>query len=634
MKVSYKWLQEYIEESLPKVQELVETLTMHSFEVEGVESKDDDSILDIKILPNRSHDCLSHYGIASEIASILGLNRKLLLPSQPFAGSKEIDLSIDTDKCSRAVMVLIKDVKIKDSPKWLKDKLKLLGQRPINSVVDVTNYLMYSYGQPMHAFDADKINCTLSQYKIKIREASDGEKITLLNGTEYSLKEGMIVIADTDKALDVAGIMGGKDSSVTSETKNIILSLSNFNAIKIRKTAKDLNIRTDASSRFENEISPCLVDRAMPYALNMILELSKGEFVSGVDLYKDKQVPVSISTTSEEISKILGVEINPTTVINLLGRQKIDVKKEEDKFIVTPPLERLDLKIKEDIAEEVGRLYGFSKIKGEPLSGTFKTAVNNEIYTINVLRNILLDNGYSEIYTYTFGKMGDTELENPLASDKKFLRRNLSTGMEIALENNFKYLDLLGIPRVKLFEIGKVFTGAGEKLKFSIGIKNPKSKKYVSADEEVAMTIRTIEEKLNIKIDKVSVVGGVVEVDLDTIIEKISLPESYSHDTWNYSIKHQGFKPISPYPFAVRDVAVFVPNTFESNKLEELIKEKLTDIVVRFSLFDKFQKEEKTSYAFRLVFQANDRTLTDEEINAVMNPIYNTLKSQEGFDIR
>lgn len=643
MKVSYKWLQDYIEESLPPVEEVVEALTMHSFEIEGVEDlpaqagKDGDSILDVKVLPNRAHDCLSHYGIASEICSVMNLKRKELLPKAEFAKTDKIkSLSLDTKLSNRALMVYISNLSVGESPEWLKERLQTLGQKPINSVVDITNYLMLAYGQPLHAFDAQKITQNRKgNFEMAIRQVSKhGEKITLLNGKEVTLDNTMMVVSGGGVALDVAGVMGGKDTGVSSDTKEILLSLSHFDAVSIRKTAKAIGVRTDASQRFENDISPSLIDRVLPYALKLIAEIAGGVVVGGTDTYPKPQKQTTVSVTAEKISKILGIDIDSGTIISILARQNIVATDSVGNISVEVPLERIDLEIPENIAEEVGRLYGYDKISPTPLNGETSVKVDVENYVANSLRRILSGIGFSEIYTYGFRHGGEVEIENPLASDKKFLRSCLIDGMEESLNHNFKYMDLLGISEVKLFEIGKVFTSKGEFLHLSIGVKYPKSKKGIEPDEEIAKVIQEIEKSLSVSIGNLSIMSGVVEFDIERIIKEVSIPEKYPEDLFAGSDKNVSYKTISPYPFAVRDVAVFVPNSIPQEKVEELIKQHLNSNVFKFSLFDKFAKENKTSYAFRLVFQSNEKTLTDEEINSVLNPIYETLKAQEGFEIR
>ena len=638
MKISYNWIQEYIEDKLPAVENVVEALTMHSFEIEGVEEHGEDRILDVKILPNRAHDCLSHYGVASEVASVLNLKRKDLLEQVKLPVTDKINVNINTKGCGRQMFVLVTGVKVTESPDWLKEKLATQGSRSINAIVDMTNYLTFAFGQPMHAFDASRVSVNRKgQYEFNIRDAGKGEKITLLDGKEYTLDTTNMVIADGGKPLDVAGVMGGKDSGVSSETVDIILSFSAFDPVSIRKTAKSLGIRTDASYRFENEISSSLIDRVLPYVLKNITDLAGGNVVGMVDINKNPQRETKVAVSLDKVSKMLGVEVSGEKAVELLARQNIkaelEANEKDSKINATAPLERLDIKIPEDLVEEIGRLYGYKNIEPSPLTLEAKVVLNDEVYIGDSIRKVLTRNGFTEIYTYAFTAGGDTEIENPLSGDKKFLRNNLSAGMEESLEKNFKYLDLLGIEEVKLFEIGKVFTKKGEALHLSLGVKYPKSKK-VNVDEEIARTITLIEEHMGVSIGDVSIGSGVVEFNMEKIQKDLDVIEKYPEDLWSLENKEIQYKTISVFPFAVRDVAVFVPNEIEISKVEDLIRQHLNTNVIRFAMFDKFTKGDKTSYAFRLVFQSNEKTLTEEEINAVMNPVYETLKAQSGFEIR
>ncbi len=634
MKISYKWLKEYIVEPLPPINKLVDNLTMHSFEIESVEEQGDDKILDVKVLPNRAHDCLCHYGVALEAAALTGLTPRWTLPHQPFSPFDGIELNIDTKKCKRAVMVHIKDLKVGRSPAWLKEKIAIYGLKSINSVVDLTNYLMYAYGQPMHAFDAEKISKNASgQFEITIRNAEPGEKITLLNKKEYALDPSMTVIADSKNALDVAGVMGGLSSGVTTSTKEIILSLSNFNAVSIRKTAKALGIRTDASTRFENEISESLIDRSLPFALKMISEIAKGKFVGGVDINQDPQKEIIVPTSVSQINNILGLDLKREAIVGILGKQRLISDKKGDDLEIKIPPERLDLTIPEDIAEEVGRLYGFDQIQSSELNVLQTVMVNRENYFSYFLRELLIKQGFSEVYTYGFTDSGEVEIENPLASDKKFVRADLREGMEASLVFNFKYIDFLGLKEIKIFEIGKVFKKSGEVLHLSLGTKFPKSKNKHQDDEEVARIIRLIDETFGAPLKGISIVGGVAEIDFQKIISETKLKPDLKNLPKSET-KKIDYKPISPYPFAIRDVAVFVPKETSKSQIKTIIEKHLTSIVHSFSLFDVFEKEDKTSYAWRLVFQSQEKTLTDEEINSVMDSIYEDLKSQKDFEIR
>lgn len=347
-----------------------------------------------------------------------------------------------------------------------------------------------------------------------------------------------------------------------------------------------------------------------------------------------KEVIRKIPVTAKKISNILGFEVTLEEIISILDKQQIYAEKTDDGVEVTVPLDRIDITIEESVAEEVGRVYGYHNIKPKKLGGEVAKGLNVRFFVADKIKTILVKNGFSEVYTYAFGKAGQVVIANPLSSDKKYMRTNLGNAMGELLEENFKYLDLLGLNELKIFEIGTIFKKDTEGMHLCLGVKYPKSKKG-NVDEEVARVINLIESELDVSLGDISIVGGVAEFNLDRVLEDITVPSEYGNELWQTETKENFvWKPISPYPFAVRDVAVFVPNEVGVEKVVELIKNNLNHIVVRFSLFDTFIKAEKTSYAFRLVFQASDRTLTDEEINAVMNPIYETLKAEEGFEVR
>jgi len=635
MKVSYNWLNEYVKGQLPKIEELSRSLTMHSFEIESIEDMGGDSIIDVKVMPNRACDCLGHYGIASEIASVCGLERVELLEKLSLPPTEKIKLSLNTKNCDRAFVILIRDVSVRESPEWLREKLVVLGHKSINTVVDLTNYLTFAFGHPMHAFDAEKISLDKNfNYQINIRNAKDGEKITLLNGTEYSLTEDMVVIADGEKALDVAGVMGGDDSKVTESTKNIILSMSHFNPVSIRKTAKKLGLRTEASYRFENGMSRSLADRALPYLIKEIVEITGGVVDGIVEEQQLKEVVRKIPVTAKKISSILGFEVTDEEIMSILSKQQISTEKSDLGLEVTVPMDRLDITLEESVAEEVGRIYGYENIKPKKLTDTVAFGLNVRFFVADKIKNVLVRSGFSEVYTYAFVKSGEVAIANPLSGDKKYLRTNLGNAMGEVLEENFKYLDLLGLKELKVFEIGTIFKNYKEGMHLCLGVKYPKNKKG-NVDEEVARVINLIESELDVSLGDISIVGGVAEFNLDRVLENITAPSEYGNELWKIETKDNFvWKPISPYPFAVRDVAVFVPNEISADRVIELINKNITPMVVRFSMFDTFVKPEKTSYAFRLVFQSDKKTLTDEEINAVMNPIYETLKAEQGFEIR
>src|SRR3989344_658546 len=298
MKVSYNWLQEYISGKLPKPEKVAELLTMHSFEAESVEKVGKDSVLDVAVLPNRAHDCLSHIGAAKELAAILKSRiKKYELRIKEDGKTKTSDfISIeirDQEKCPLYSARVILDVKVGSSPKWLKERLETLGQKSVNNVVDATNYVMLETGQPLHAFDLDKIECVNPKSEIRnpkqipnskfqipkiiVRRARNCEEIEVLSGGKYALKEQDLVIADNDGVLAIAGVKGGAKAEVTGETKNIVLESAYFEPSGVRATSKRIGLRTDASARFENGVVPTLAASALDRVAGLIAELARGK---------------------------------------------------------------------------------------------------------------------------------------------------------------------------------------------------------------------------------------------------------------------------------------------------------------------------------------------------------------------
>lgn len=325
MKVSYNWLNEYFEDGLPAPSELARLITLHSYEVEGVVEKDGDFILDIDVLPNRSADSLSHDGIAKEIGSILDLHVKTR--ESEFKGkegllSKDfINLSVENEYLvPRAAKRVALDVRIKESPEWLKKRLELFGQRSINNVVDATNLVLLETGQPVHAFDLDKI-AGADKKDIFIRRAEKGEEIETLDGTSYKLPEGALVIADSEKALDVAGIKGGSSSGIDKDTKRVLLSVCNFNATQIRKTSRALNLLTDASKRFEQGLSDRLVSRGMERLSELVAKLTGAELSEDfIDNFPHPKGQYMTGVSTREVNSLLGTTLNEDEIASIFKR--------------------------------------------------------------------------------------------------------------------------------------------------------------------------------------------------------------------------------------------------------------------------------------------------------------------------
>ncbi len=615
MKISRNWLQTFFESNLPPTDKLADGLTMHAFEIEGVEKKEGDEILDVKVLPNRSHDCLCHYGIAKEVSSIfeLPLSKKPFEEKpRTFPQSNEFSVEIDTDKVKRFKALVIHGVKVAPSPKWLQEAIISMGGRSINNIVDITNFVMFELGQPMHAFDMNKFG-SKDNKSFVVRESKEVEKVTTLDGIERELKDGALLITDGENKgktiLGIAGIKGGSSSEITDKTTDIILEAATFDAPTIRKHSKLLGIRTDASIRFENDISSELPPYAISYALDLIEKLAKGEnfqvegefdFKKGD--YKEKKISISL----KEINNILGTKLSDREVSAILSRLMFSFEEKGGEFEVTAPFERLDLEIPEDIAEEVGRIYGLEHIESIlPEKFEKEVEINQDFYKLQKIRQKLIEDGFSEVYTYSMRGDGEIEIENPIASDKSFMRGNLSDGVKLALELNIRNAPILGLKDIKIFEIGVVFQKDKEEVRLCIGTSN--------------------KGKINIE-----------ELNLKEVYEKFPVSDLNEEEINKIKLdkKEIKYKSISPYPFALRDIAVFVPADIKAEELEKIIKDNSGEYLARMDKFDEFKKGEKISYAYHLVFQSMQKTLTDIEINVVMENITKIFNDKEGWQVR
>lgn len=648
MKVSLNWLQMYFSEKIPNAEKIAELFTSHSFEVESIEKISDDFILDIKVLPDRAHYCLSHRGIASELSVIIGKDIKhypYFLPKLKKTKT-QLDIEIkDKKMCRRYIGRVIEGVKVAPSPLWLKKKIETLGGRSICNIVDITNYVMFDLGQPLHAFDADKV-----KGKIIIRRATDGERITTLDGIEVKLGNDNLIIADEEGPLAIAGVKGGKKAEIDAKTKNIILESANFDPVSVRKTSQKLNIKTDSSKRFENELSPFLADEAMNEATSLVYEIASGEVGKKNDKYSEKAKPWKVKISIKEISLILGVVIPKKEIEKILISLNIKIEKKGENFILTPPVFRLDLKIPEDIAEEVGRIWGYEKIEEKiPIEKGFKPTENLNFIFSNKIKQIFSEMNFSEIYGYSFASSGEVELENSLTKEKSFLRANLSSYLNEKISFNLNHI-LFEKDPVKLFEVGVVFGKNTEDvhIAFGCGFKN---KKFGDGKKEVFSVIEKIFNILGIKetVEKAISEGylkissvdnnSIMELKLDFIIKNSKLIPSL--DLKTFISKEKKYKKISHYPRVIRDIAIFVPfGTKESDvnlQIKKLAGDWLLEGPILFDVYDK--KDEigkiiKHSFAFRLVFQSHEKTLSDEEVNNVMKKVIEELEKTPGWEAR
>ncbi|OGG79594.1 hypothetical protein A3A39_02080 [Candidatus Kaiserbacteria bacterium RIFCSPLOWO2_01_FULL_54_13] len=613
MKISRNWLQTFFEKPLPDAQALSDALTFHAFEIESVDTSTSlsargDAILDVKVTPNRGHDALSHRGIAKEISAILNIPMAKDLPISGDRNSRHtlepqtdvISVSIEDSKlCPRFTGAYIRGLKVGASPEWLRVRLEAVGQKTINNIVDATNYVMFNIGQPLHAFDLGKLGKKRESYAMTIRLAKKSEKLIGLDDKEYELTSSMLVIEDANagKIVSIAGIKGGKPTGIDETTTDMFLEAANWDGVTIRKTSQALKLRTDASERFQQVISPELAAYGTRAAADLIVEIAGGEIVGFVDEYPKPQDKREVSVSLEQINGILGTKFTKVDVADVFKRLDLphhcDEMSSHCMFIVKVPFDRLDIVIPEDLAEEVGRIIGYDKIPAVDLSKfPKKSEINKNFYAAEHTREDLISKGYSEVFTSVFAEKGERAVANKVGGEKPYLRTTLVDGLTEALERNSRNKDLLGLEEVKVFEIGTVWK-----------------------DGKEAMMIGTAD------------LGGAREEPLRisgvTISRYDELPISPT----------KRYTSFSKYPFIVRDISLWVPAGTKSGEILEIVRVEAGELLVRSELFDTFEKGEKKSLAFRLVLQSFEKTLTDEEANAVMKRIYTVVKAR-GWEVR
>lgn len=599
-----------------------------------------DTVLDVDVLPNRASDCLSHRGVAREAAAVLGLTFiDYHIPTNSEKYSEQLTVDIrNSERCRRYIGAMVTGVKVKESPEWLKGRLRAVGLRPINNIVDATNYIMYATGQPLHAFDAGKFTTDPQNgYRVGVRPAEKDETIITLDDVEHPLPEEATVITDElndSRPMAVAGVMGGKDSGVTSETTELILEAAVFDPALTRSTARRLKNVTDASKRFENRVSPVLAELAMPALIELLKDIAGGSEFAVLDQADEYPRPTQkaepIKITPSDVNDLLGSSVSVAEIQDIMKRLRFEVSGGGNELMVRPPADRTDITRTVDVIEEVGRLYGYNKIAEQELPEPSQAPrVNPEFYWANKIRDILTDAGWSEVMTYTLREKGELEIANPLARDKAYFRSELSEGLEGALEKNSRYLDLWGSKTVRVFEIGKVYQGGREVLKLALGARN----KNGPDTEELQKGLDMLAIQLRLKIKrKQEQKNAVWETDLEELIKDLPTPEDHS-DLKDLS-ENITYHSISPYPYCLRDVAVWVPEKELPDEVERVIRDNSGELLVNCYLTDTFQKEKSISYCFRLVFQSHERTLRDEEVNEIMDRVYSALDDRAGWQTR
>jgi phenylalanyl-tRNA synthetase beta chain len=466
MFISYEWLRELTDTGL-RPQELRERLTMVGLAIDAVESHGADSVLDVEVPSNRP-DCLSHVGIAREVAVIA--NGQVTFPSgqPPKTEGKSAELTSveikDLDLCPRYAARVVRGVKIGPSPDWLVKRLEAIGQRPINNVADITNYVLHEVGQPLHAFDFQK----LSGRRIVVRRASPGEKLRTLDGFDRELTEEMLVIADAEKPVALAGIMGGEDSEISTSTTDVLIESAYFDPNSVRRTARRLGMDTEASRRFERGADRENVVRAQQRCVELICELAGGVATEDtVDVYPQRFVPRVVSFRAERVKSLTSLSVESVEMIRILNGLGFKTDSTPDgQLSFEVPSWRVDVEQEDDLVEEVARHTGYEKIGSELPPSNIPGEYQPSEMKQRSLRRALNACGFDEAITFSFGAreeqidlipslqgQAQTELRNPIIEGASWMRPSLLPGLLNSLRHNFNH----GIRDVRLFEIGRVF---------------------------------------------------------------------------------------------------------------------------------------------------------------------------------
>jgi phenylalanyl-tRNA synthetase beta chain len=695
MKISYNWLKDYISK-LPKPEKLVDLLTTYSFEVKTLKKSGNDYVLDIDVLPNRAHDCLSHIGVARECSALLSSKFKYQSPKPAGDKKTKIEKFIkvevkDRMACPRYTARIVTNIKVGQSPNWLKQRLEAIGQKSINNIVDATNYVMFEIGQPLHAFDYEKISRPQSRSgsgqgsgaKIIVRRAKKGEKMTTLDNEVCKLDESILVIADKEYPLALAGVKGGNKAEITNKTKTIVLESANFSIPTIRATFRKTGLKTESSLRFEYGLDSNLTRQAIDRVAELIQEIAGGEIVKGViDIYPKKVFPQKIKMNLQKIESILGIKISKSEVIKYLRALGFEI---DNSLKVTVPTFRQDIKIEEDLIEEIARLVGYDSIPAKaPLGLLGITKLDETLITINKIKSNFESLGYTEVYNFSFVGEEDlkrlgikrenyVELENPLSLDLKYLRRNLLINLLKNVKDNAKAVFGRN-EEIKIFELGKVYQWRADRIKEErilagiVANRNEKMEKDIfyrlkgAIDsllnklgitdqwyDDFKATPKWTDEIFWQKSGAAEVKVGDEEIGFlgeinSEILNKLNIRGAVVAFNLNFEMilrlarEEVIYQPPSLYPAAVRDLAVLVNLGDRVVDVLNVIDQVGGDLVRDVDLFDMYEGEEipdgKKSLAFHIIYQSAEKTLTDEEVDKIQKKIIRALEKRWGWGVR
>ncbi|MDP1619793.1 MAG: phenylalanine--tRNA ligase subunit beta, partial [bacterium] len=561
------------------------------------------------------------------------------------------------------------------SPFWIQSRLAASGIRPINNIVDATNLVMLELGQPLHAFDAARV----IGGRIVVRRAKKGEQIAMLDGTGKILSQENLVIADTEKPLAVAGVMGGLDSGIDPRTKTIILESANFNAVSVRKTRVGLGLKTDASDRFEKDIDPNLAEKAMVRVIEIIEHIAGGKLEGIVDIYPKKVKPWKIKLDLEYANKLLGENIPFKKSVLILKSLGMDISGKDGELVVEVPTFRVDIKTQEDLIEEIGRIFGYENIKSQPMVTPLVSAkVNKERFFERNVKNILAGLRFDEVYNYSFygqkdandcalGEIKHLELANPMNPGQQLIRVSLIPNILKNVRDNLRNFKSFNI-----FESGRVYwpnggilpeerkiiamavileqdksaetffaaKSAASDLSGKLGIKDVYFDNFDAAPSDSLLGLwhpgRSAEIKVEGMDGKIGYIGEInpLILTLFKINRRVAMVELDLEKLMEAADVEVEFEAIRKYPTVLRDISILAGREIMVDGIMKNIKKSGAGLVVDVSLFDIFRKEEKNSFAFHIELGAVDRTLESAEIDAVMAEIITGLEKELGAEIR
>ena len=669
MRASYQWLKEFVDIN-EDPRQVGTRLTQVGLAMEGLETGAGDSIFDLDVATNRP-DCLSHLGIAREVSAIYGSELrkpKFELREKTKESKSVFSISIaDPDLCGRYCGRYIAGVKIGPSPDWLKARLEALGQRSINNVADATNYVMLELGQPLHAFDAD----TLEGHQIIVRRAELDETLTTLDGVERRLDPSTLLIADANRGVAIAGVMGGAETEISSGTTNVLLESANFDPLSIRKTSRAVGLTTEASYRFERGCDVEMARYACDRAAALIQQLAGGEIYHGViDVYPRERKPIALGLRGGRIEGFLGAPVEDAIVERIFKSLGFKIERASDCWTIEAPSHRVDIGCEEDLLEEIARHHGYDKFPLTlPSWKGFGAALPREAEERR-LRNILSSLGYTEICTYSFSDeqmerrfrpdIAPVKLQNPMSEDESVLRTSLVPGMIETIRWNQNR----GNRDLRLYELSKVYGPHGERRALILG----------AAGALHAPSVHETERKFGFYDLKGDVEEILTAFDGRTETDTHGLPNYYHRGrvarfgdlalfgelhpefTEAFKIRHRVYaaeidvdrllavesrkqvRPICRFPAVRRDFSLLLEKGTQYGAVHRMILEAGIPELVRVEPFDRMEAgpfpEKKYSLSISVIYQSTERTLTDAEVESFDQKVLQLLEQRLGAQLR